>query len=226
MAVKLMHRRHEEKDLGESWENLRPRFLHKQHSEIMVMEPYDSKAPITFLWAGARLLLRVQHSKEWGVYAHTCAFVHTHTHTHARCYQGKGRIMGTEDGDSHLETILTNIDQHYQQIRLVFNIGSLQLWAFSLAWHLFNLIDPLTKTGEKWESEDVPPHPHSGPGHFPISTLPSRYNKYRKMYQFPVKDDELMNWTQALLSALFKNSMKATKGDLATTNKAQIKKDQ
>ena len=44
------------------------------------------------------------------------ARAHTHTHTHARCYQGEGRIM--EDGDSHLETILTNIDQHHQQIRL------------------------------------------------------------------------------------------------------------
>ena len=80
-----------------------------------------------------------------------------------------------------------------------------------------------SKKGEKWESEEAPP---SGPGHFPISMLPNRYNKYRKMYQFPVKDDELMNWTQALRSALFRNSMKTTKGDLATTNKAQIKKDQ
>ena len=146
-----------------------------------------------------------------------CARAHTHTHTHiqARCYQDKGRIMGTEDGDSHLETILTNIDQHHQQIRLVLNIESLQLWAFSLAWHLFNLIDPLPKMGKKWESEDVPPTPTADQGTSPSPRCPVGTTNIEKCTNFQLK---MMNWwTQALRSALFKNSTKATKGDLATT---------
>ena len=155
--------RHEEKDMGEPWENQRPTALHRHHSEVMVMGPNKPKAPITSLWSRVLILLRVQHSK-----GGKCT--HVHTHTHHGCYQGKGRIR--EDGANCLEAVFSNIDQHHQQIqvgvetRVAFNTESLWLWFFPLAWHLFKLVDPLPKREKNGSQKGYPqwaralPHLH------------------------------------------------------------------
>lgn len=56
-----------------------------------------------------------------------------------------------------------------------------------------------------------------GCGTSPAPRCPEGSTNIKKCTNFQLK---MMNWTQVLRSALFRNSIKATMKDLATTNKA------